>query len=188
MHHQKLSPAGCGLADLSTHKWSRVHAYLVAPLIKSLYLPVDKSPVVGAAPNGDNPAGCRPNGLHLLPTTGFKRQRNGKPKMPWNVNKKTGLTGFVLSLVLASSAHAAVTMIGIYDCGEWFNPQKRSFAKTWLNGYLSGLSSAQPLGQDVLKKSTSTDQIYLYIDNYCKANPLKNLAHAGNELFLEMKP
>lgn len=78
----KLSPKSCGLSKLSTHKHSRFSelcalnrshlcAYLVTPLIKNLYLPVSKSPVVGAAPNGDNPAGYRPTGLHLLPTAFF---------------------------------------------------------------------------------------------------------------------
>lgn len=35
---------------------------------KSLYLPVINAPVVGAAPNVHNLAGCTQTGLHLLPT------------------------------------------------------------------------------------------------------------------------
>lgn len=52
-----------------------MHALTVPPLRincpapnKSLYLPISKTLVVGAAPNGDNLAGCHPSGLHLLPT------------------------------------------------------------------------------------------------------------------------
>lgn len=53
-----------------------IHALTVTHLringdapIYNLYLPVINTPVVRAAPNGDNPAGYRPSGLHLLPTT-----------------------------------------------------------------------------------------------------------------------
>jgi len=35
--------------------------------IYSLYLPIVKTPVVGALPYGDKSATCRPNGLHLFP-------------------------------------------------------------------------------------------------------------------------
>ena len=33
-----------------------------------LYLPIVKTPVVGASPYGDKSATCHPNGLHLPPT------------------------------------------------------------------------------------------------------------------------
>lgn len=76
---EKLSTKSCGLpklcalnrsrlVDFPALNWSRVCVESVAPLIKSLYLPVINTPVVRAAPNGDNPAGYHPNGLHLLPT------------------------------------------------------------------------------------------------------------------------
>lgn len=39
--------------------------------IYSLYLPIVKTPVVGASPYGDKSATCPPTGLHLLPTAIF---------------------------------------------------------------------------------------------------------------------
>lgn len=47
---------------------------------KSLYSPISKTPVVGATPNGDNLAGCRPTGLHLLPTAIFRRAGRWRPE------------------------------------------------------------------------------------------------------------
>ena len=44
--------------------------------IYSLYLPIVKTPVVGASLFGDNLAGCHPNRLHLPPTAFLK---NSKP-------------------------------------------------------------------------------------------------------------
>jgi len=38
------------------------------PPINSLYLPIFKTPVLGASLFGDNLAGCHPNRLHSLPT------------------------------------------------------------------------------------------------------------------------
>lgn len=48
--------------------------------IYSLYLPIVKTPVVGASLFGDNLAGCRPNRLHLPPTAVLKNSI--KTKLP----------------------------------------------------------------------------------------------------------
>ena len=48
--------------------------------IYSLYLPIVKTPVVGASLFGDNLAGCHPNRLHLPPTAVFKNSI--KTKLP----------------------------------------------------------------------------------------------------------
>lgn len=203
---QELSTAGCELADLSTHKWSRLgglsthkwsrlYAYLVAPLIKSLYLPVEKSPVVGAAPNGDNPAGCHPTGLHLLPTAGFSNPR--KPGMPTATIKKVraiALTLGSLALGTAAAVNAqAATVMGMRSCGKWIEarsentPSRKGWAslaaEAWLVGYMSGL--ADGLSIDFLK-GTDGSSLYLWVDNYCRSNPLKDTADAGYELAKEL--
>ena len=43
--------------------------------IYSLYLPIVKTPVVGASLFGDNLAGCHPNRLHLPPTADVKKTK-----------------------------------------------------------------------------------------------------------------
>ena len=48
--------------------------------IYSLYLPIVKTPVVGASLFGDNLAGCHPNRLHLPPTAVLKNSI--KTKLP----------------------------------------------------------------------------------------------------------
>ena len=70
--HKKLWIAQVMHAETVTTK-EVMHAEMVTGLRRNgddtnkyLYLPVINTPVVGAAPNGDNPSGCRPNGLHLL--------------------------------------------------------------------------------------------------------------------------
>jgi hypothetical protein len=46
--------------------------------IYSLYLPIVKTPVVGASLFGDNLAGCHPNRLHLPPTAVLKNSIKNK--------------------------------------------------------------------------------------------------------------
>ncbi len=43
--------------------------------IYSLYLPIVKTPLVGASLFGDNLAGCHPNRLHLPPTAVLKETK-----------------------------------------------------------------------------------------------------------------
>jgi hypothetical protein len=64
-----------------------IHALKVTTLrikghhtINSLYIPIVKTPVVGASLFGDNLAGCHPNRLHLPPTAVLKNSI--KTKLP----------------------------------------------------------------------------------------------------------
>jgi len=59
----------------------------------------------------------------------------------------------------------------------------------WVIGYLSGLN-LMLAAKDAQAKdhliSASPNQIYFWIDNYCKQNPLKTVYRAANDLFIEM--
>jgi len=84
-------------------------------------------------------------------------------------------------------------MFGGYDCGQWASrPRGRSHpAESWVLGYLSGLNVAHdragmsPL--DPLSSLNSAAQAFLWLDNFCQANPLRQLDGATNELFAELK-
>lgn len=86
-------------------------------------------------------------------------------------------------LMLFQPAHA-FTVFGGQDCGQWIaNPNK-----TWVAGYLSGLNSAVvKKSYDPLDQLGSLDQAVLWIDNYCKANPLDRTIKAANLLFMELE-
>ena len=82
---------------------------------------------------------------------------------------------------------------GVPDCASWLQPEHvtREFMnKSWLVGYLSGLN----LGFFVDKSrkpfdyfaGVTTGQIYLWMDNYCRANPLSNVMVESSDLFAEM--
>ena len=61
---------------------------------------------------------------------------------------------------------------------------KSEIYKEWLLGYLSGLASSS--GVNILGDKDE-ESIYLWIDNYCKANPLDTLSDGSNELFGEQE-
>jgi hypothetical protein len=82
---------------------------------------------------------------------------------------------------------------GVRDCGQWINRKKDAYSELaitgWLAGYMSGLSQMHALNgrkDDPLKKATSADQIFLWMDNYCQKNPLNDLVDGGDALFLEL--
>jgi hypothetical protein len=86
----------------------------------------------------------------------------------------------------ANAQQATVTSIGDYDCGEWFT--KKQPARTWLLGYLSGLAAGDSQAKvDVLDRLNSADQAYFWMDNYCKANPLKNISSGAIQLYFEVE-
>ena len=87
-------------------------------------------------------------------------------------------------LLVAGSAEAA-TIRGVPSCAFWMQdrePGGRSsyFNAMWLVGYLSG--AAVHSEEDILRNRDS-EWIAAWMDNYCKANPLKNVADGGEKLF-----
>jgi len=94
----------------------------------------------------------------------------------------------IFNFCICLPAISQVTMFGNSDCGQWVANSKSDFAmKTWLLGFMSGLSSGiSDPKNDPLKKINSAEQIYLWMDNYCTKNPLRTVSSGGNNLFLEL--
>jgi hypothetical protein len=83
--------------------------------------------------------------------------------------------------------------IGAYDCGEWVSwralpteHMARNAVENWVTGYLNGLAQGTKLEfWDADGRRISLDAAYLWIDNYCRKNPLDELSTALSELFCE---
>ncbi len=75
-------------------------------------------------------------------------------------------------------------MLGPPDCGEWFQQQ---FSKSWLAGYLSGINGSgfYSDGTDFIE-GVSGAQTFLWMDNYCKTNPLNTVSQGANQLIREL--
>jgi hypothetical protein len=85
---------------------------------------------------------------------------------------------------------APFTAFGAPDCGQWAsNPTQTR--KAWLLGFMSGLSgqymSLLPHAKDPLDRVSSAEQIFVWMDNYFKGNPLSRVEKGGLELFEELR-
>ena len=74
------------------------------------------------------------------------------------------------------------------SCGEWIVHREKSDTlalsnASWLLGYLSGLAIGG--GKDHLAR-TENSSIYKWMDNYCRKNPLRDLASGGTALAAEL--
>jgi hypothetical protein len=106
------------------------------------------------------------------------------------MRNKRPLVLLLLACCLAQPVFGA-RVIGMPDCGGWVRDSKeRSSDRAWLLGYLSGLSSMHEFfgkNDNPLAKISSSNQIYVWMDNYCQKSPLKNVADGAETLFLELQ-
>ena len=102
----------------------------------------------------------------------------------------------LIGCLLSSSLFAAeVDMMGARSCGKWIDERRMEnstkemnrvpvlITKSWFLGYLSGRAEATRRN---FLKGTDSDSIFLWLDNYCRANPNKGLESAGIDLAREL--
>ena len=97
----------------------------------------------------------------------------------------------ILLLLIASVSNSAsaVSYMGNTPCGKWV--KDRSSGRVgdqlasvgWLIGYLNGVAVWSDV--DILLKADG-ESLMLWMDNYCKANPLESVAHGGLLLGVEL--
>jgi len=88
-------------------------------------------------------------------------------------------------VVAADSVDAAIR--GAPSCGEWVAQRKKADTlalgnATWAIGYLSGLGAGS--GRNVFAGRDNA-AVFAWLDNYCRTNPLKDVAAAGRVLMAE---
>ena len=96
---------------------------------------------------------------------------------------------FVTLLVAFSVNANAFAVFGSPDCGQWVKAQNATH-RAWLLGYLSGMNAVWTKGQSAvggpLDKLSSAQQAFVWMDNYCQKNPLKDVGDGATGLFLEL--
>lgn len=104
------------------------------------------------------------------------------------INKKVAIV--LTTFVLLTQPVFGQTVFGMPDCGEWIN-QANNPKKGWLLGYMSGLNTLHDIEnlkpESPLKNINSASQVFLWMDNYCKTNPLKTVGDGGWVLFKELR-
>jgi hypothetical protein len=92
-----------------------------------------------------------------------------------------------MAIGLPGASHA-VAIQGSVSCGDWIgkrtpNGNVLGSYWTWVLGYLSGKAVESKL--DVLRYQDSLS-ISIWMDGYCQANPLGNVAEGSDNLFMEL--
>ena len=108
------------------------------------------------------------------------------------MKNKRSLILLLLACCLAQTAFGQITF-GEPNCGQWIS-RKRESDKAWLLGYLSGLNAWNAAAMwksergrdDPFKQIRAAEQLFLWTDNFCRANPLDSLKAAGDSLFIEL--
>ncbi len=107
---------------------------------------------------------------------------------------KTPITLLAACCLLASAQFAAAAPAeraearAAPSCGEWIDHRKKSDTlalsnTSWLVGYLSGLAVGS--GKNFLPGNENTE-IFSWMDNYCRSNPLTDIAAGGTSLMAEL--
>ena len=104
---------------------------------------------------------------------------------------KTKLLIAVIAMTIPGLVFAQTkASFGRADCGEWVKSQttgtQKQSDRAWLLGFLSGLNQ-DDFYEDALDKVSSAAQIFLWMDNYCKNNPLEQVSKGAYKLFAELK-
>ncbi|WP_131798419.1 hypothetical protein [Acidovorax sp. GW101-3H11] len=109
------------------------------------------------------------------------------------MNKRILICAITVLLSFSATAQSTVTTsFGTPDCGEW-TKGTRPGSKIWLSGYLSGLNwmfntinGNQIPAYDPLSELTSMDQAFVWMDNWCKTNPLDRVDTGATYLFAQL--
>ncbi len=91
-------------------------------------------------------------------------------------------------LLISNAAAAEASGHASPSCGEWVAHREKSDTLAlgnayWLQGYLSGLAMGS--GKDILA-GMENSTVNGWMDKYCQANPLKNVAGGANALAAEL--
>ena len=101
----------------------------------------------------------------------------------------------LLGTLAMGDASAGITIQGPASCGQWVTSRREigepvNLRQMWVLGYLSGLAMAS--GKNFWgtpdKNKLDPESAYLWIDDYCRANPRKRTDEAADALFHERCP
>ena len=91
--------------------------------------------------------------------------------------------------LLATTGASAVEPMGDTSCGKWVKDRTSGIVKdqlsltSWLIGYLNGIARWSEV--DILSNA-DRESLMVWMDNYCKTNPLESVEHGSFNLSIEL--
>ncbi len=99
-----------------------------------------------------------------------------------------GMSGFALG---GEAPPIAVSGFADMSCGAWISssndPSGRIQYLAWLRGFISGVNYSDRQKQIKIEKLPSNETLILYVDKYCRDNPLSNFPGAAFKLVEELR-
>jgi hypothetical protein len=104
-----------------------------------------------------------------------------------------------LSMTVYSGLAQAIDGVGGYwtlnntTCGQYMEERKNTksvaYAQTayWVSGYISAYNRWTPDTYNILAGS-DIHSVMQWLENYCRTNPMKNLANGMDDLMVELHP
>jgi hypothetical protein len=97
--------------------------------------------------------------------------------------------GLMLSGVINTASAVQIEIRGVPSCGDWVQEHSvKSLSalrqEGWFLGFVSGLATG--LEKNFLA-GTDNASLFLWMNNYCNANPLKDIEDGTNVLYFELK-
>ena len=103
----------------------------------------------------------------------------------------------VVSIVglLLFSMTADATMIlgsGAASCVTWNGDRQRNESRSqlnqaWVLGFVTAYNQYKPSPQDPMSKPADSKSLMVWVDNYCDANPLKDIFDAAKALIEDLE-
>ena len=107
------------------------------------------------------------------------------------------LIAFIFALGMFGSALGGeappIALSGFADmsCGAWTGSSNdiptRAQYLAWLRGFISGVNYSDRQKQIEIEKLPSNETLILYVDKYCRDNPLSNYPGAAFKLVEELR-
>lgn len=100
------------------------------------------------------------------------------------------------SSLLASSASVRADPVNVQgfedmSCGAWVSstssPEARAQYLAWFRGFVTGVNFADSKHQISVAQMPSNDTVSLYVDKYCRENPLSIFPGAAFKLVRELR-
>jgi hypothetical protein len=102
--------------------------------------------------------------------------------------KKVNAVILIFGLLVSTGARATEPM-GDTSCGKWVKERALDNVKgqlsltSWLIGYLNGIARWSEV--DIIS-NVDRELLMVWMDSYCKSNPLESVEHGGFNLSIEL--
>lgn len=106
------------------------------------------------------------------------------------------VAGLAFSLLPSAAALAQdrpVSVLSYEDtsCGAWMKSANVEWARaqylSWFRGFVSGYNYGNPGNQVHLERMPNAQTLYLFVDKYCRENPLNPFVSAAFNLVQELR-